>query len=64
MAKKSVSSANKNNTASTTSASIQQQTEEYLKGGGEINVIKTGISSFNPQKGNKHITITSNKTKS
>ncbi|MBX2858780.1 MAG: hypothetical protein KTR17_08970 [Cellvibrionaceae bacterium] len=63
MAKKKSSLDNKNNSTLTTSTSIQQQTEAYLKSGGEINIIQSGVSGLNHQKSNKHITINSNKVK-
>ena len=62
MARKKSGSGN-NNAAPTTSQSIQEKTEEYLKNGGRINVIKTGVTGLNYLKTSKHINISGNKNK-
>lgn len=62
MAKKKSGSGN-NNATLTTSQSIQEKTEEYLKNGGQIDVIKTGVTGLNYLKSSKHINISGNKGK-
>ncbi len=62
MAKKKSGAGNKSATP-TTSQSIQKKTEEYLKNGGRINVIETGVTGLNYLKTSKHINISGNKEK-
>ncbi len=62
MAKKK-SGLDNNNTTTANSQSIQKQTEEYLENGGQINVIKTGVTGLNYLKTSKHIKISSNREK-
>lgn len=44
---------------SETSESIQSQIEAFLKSGGEIDVIDSGVSGRESMRGPKHITISS-----
>jgi len=53
------SSTKKQQKATETSESIQAQIEEFLKSGGEINVIDSGVSGRESVRGPKHITISS-----
>lgn len=62
MVKKKSGSGN-NKATPTTSQLIQKQTEEYLEKGGQIDVIRTGVTGFNYLKKSKHINISSNKEK-
>lgn len=55
------SSSSKNKTAQTTSQSIQKQTEEYLKGGGQINIIESGISGFKYSREKSYTTASKTK---
>ena len=63
VAKKKTNSDNQNNALLMNSEAIQRQTEDFLKGGGKINVVRSGVSGFNFQKGSKQIILNSKKEK-
>ncbi len=56
MPKKKQASKKKVRVADETSESIALQTAEFLKAGGEVEVVQRGISGREPTEGRKHIT--------
>jgi len=59
MATRKSSFTKKQKSAVETSESINLQVEEFLKTGGQIEQIKSGVSGLEPKTGRKHITIAS-----
>ena len=56
MYRKKETKSKKPSVSSETSESIALQTAEFLKAGGEVDVIQRGISGREPVVGRKHIT--------